>query len=161
MIFKRKQKLPPVEPIPSVQEIISRIDITRYPLITPNQIEEIISWVIDETKISRGFGLYFVTLTLYKEIIYFLDFINTFGGIAKIKYLLKTNDQHFYTRFGIALGEDEFKQFAEESNYFFKRLSETHETNAPNAFDCHLTLCRATILRNITNYDIDPIPPKD
>jgi hypothetical protein len=158
LLFKRRNKIPPAEPIPSIEDLVKGISAEKYPNITSRQVRDIVSWIVEETNVSRDFGLVFDNQILNKEINFYLDFINTYGGIAGLQKILNEHDQHFYTQFFFALGRDQLRFFKKESMYFFNRLSQTHETYAPNAFECHLISCRSTVISNIDRYPLDHTP---
>lgn len=146
----------PHPPLPTAEFIASKINKEKYLNLQPDHIQDIITWILDETKISQKFGLYFDENILLREIIFFLVFVNSFGGLIALKNKLLSLSGSQYEKFSHEVSIVQFENFSKESDYFLKRMKLTKETVSPNAFDCHLFCVRTTILRNISNYR----PPK-
>jgi hypothetical protein len=119
-----------------------------------NQMEIIISIIVEEAKFSRDLGLFLRPEDLDREIGFWLDLLSLYGGTEKIR------EQTTYVEILPIITEEMDAEFDELSRYYFDLISNSKPkpTSSNNAFRCHLEAVRSHVLRDLYSGKIPLIP---
>jgi hypothetical protein len=137
-----------VSPLPDPKvEVNRRYWTSPLPNISGHQVELVVTMVIEEAKVSRGFGLFIRPADLDHEILFWLTFVNFYQGQIVIQ-----KDLPYEKAWKLAM-DVIHKEFDEAKLYYFEQIknSKPKIVNANTAYNVHLEATAATILRAL--YD--------
>jgi hypothetical protein len=136
-----------LSPLPNPQTLVNQYWTLDLPHLTGHQIKLLIQIIIDEAKISRGFGLFLRPDDLNQEILFWLVFINNIGPNT-IRHL--DTDQK-YQEFWNTTYTLQIAFFQEAINYYFNLITNSKPRLTPSAlaFQCHLQAVQSHIFRTI------------
>lgn len=119
----------------------------RSEFLTKPQIEAIMTLILDEARISRGFGLFIRPDDLDTEISFWLVYIDYFGGPSLIA------EKFPYEEFLRFVTNMLYHEFGDVTEYYFNLISRSKPkiVNSNNAFNVHLDSVRGKILNAIYN----------
>lgn len=132
-----------ISPLPNPKTEVSR----RYwssplPNISGHQVELIVTMVIEEARVSRGFGLFIRPEDLDHEILFWLAFVNFYKG-----RILTQKDLPHETAWRLAM-DMIHKEFDEAKHYYFEQIknSKPKIVNANTAYNVHLEATASRVL---------------
>lgn len=136
-----------LSPLPTSEGVLSKYWGEPLYYLHSYQIREISSLILEQAKISRGYGLFLRPEDLDKEILFWLVFVNFHAGIV---YMRKNLPYELAIKLAGQAIDHEF--LAEKKVYFEEiQASKTKIINTPNAFQVHLEAVQAAVLSAIYN----------
>lgn len=129
-----------ISPLPDPQTVLNKFWRLPFRNLSGHQLEQIITMVIDEARISRSFGLFIRPEDLDTEILFWLTFVNTVGP----ERIRQSNWDHIWQLAANARTGN----FEKLSQYYFDLISRSKSkiTSANTAYDCHLQAVQKRIL---------------
>jgi len=137
-----------ISPLPDPKiEVSRRYWTSPLPNISGHQVELIVTIVIEEARVGRGFGLFIRPADLDHEILFWLAFVNFYKGRIVIQ-----KDLPYEKAWRLAIDMLD-KEFDEAKRHYFEQIKNSRPKiiNANTAYHVHLEATASKVLHAL--YD--------